>query len=283
MAPMVKINYRHYARQAHKRAEAELASNDDERLKYAALELRIAMESLAYERVLSYRSELPADKLKLWQPRKIMEVLLELDPTADKTSSLAIARQSSPGVPAEPFRSMGTDRVVSNKEIKKYYDKLGSYLHAPTVMQAEAGSTTHPDRIRERCRQIADIIGDALSSPVFNVNLRSSATMPCGRCGEQIVRRLPPGEVEVDAACPKCDAGYTIVQLEGNLVEWRAKQEELRCGDESCATHLFVWSDEIKPGSNWTCRACGGKNLIVLGLQFTAAEKGEAESEGDEE
>ncbi len=279
---MAKINYRHHARQAHQRADAEMASGDDERLKYAALELRIAMESLAYERVLSYRSELPADKLNVWQPRKIMEVLLELDPKADKTSSLAVARESSPGVRAEPFKSMGTDRVVSNKEIKKYYDKLGSYLHAPTVKQAESGDTTPPDRVRERCRQIADIIGEALASPVFNINIRNSATLPCERCGEQIVRRMPPGEDDVDAACPKCEAPYTIVQLEGNKVEWRPQQGELRCGDTSCATPVFTWRDEITAGAHWTCDECGGTNVIALGLQFTAAEKSEADSDASE-
>lgn len=41
-------DYREEARQQLARARAELASGDDERLKYAALELREAMESLTY-------------------------------------------------------------------------------------------------------------------------------------------------------------------------------------------------------------------------------------------
>ena len=43
-------DYRNDARRELASAKDELGSADDERLKYAALELRIAMESLTYDR-----------------------------------------------------------------------------------------------------------------------------------------------------------------------------------------------------------------------------------------
>ena len=265
---MAKLNYRHLARQALKRAEAELVSADDSRLTYAALELRVAMECLAYERVLLYKNELPPEKLGIWQPRKIMAVLLELDPSADKTCSLAVAIESSPGVRSEPFKSLGTDRVISNKEIKKYYDKLGSYLHAPTVRQATSDSTTSPDKVRSRCQEMAAIIGEALSSPVFNINIRSFATLPCERCGEEIVRRLKRDGEDADAKCPACGAGYSISQLEDDKVEWMPHQETIQCRGETCTAEIHAWMDELDKGAHWTCDECGGRNVVSLGIQF---------------
>jgi hypothetical protein len=63
------MNYRHESRQALKRACAALESNDDQDLKYAALELRMAMESLTYDRAKAYKDEFPPDEYETWQPR----------------------------------------------------------------------------------------------------------------------------------------------------------------------------------------------------------------------
>lgn len=60
---MSKHHYRSIARAARIRAKEELDSLDDNRLRYAALELRTAMEALVYERVLVYEAELPEQEL----------------------------------------------------------------------------------------------------------------------------------------------------------------------------------------------------------------------------
>ena len=45
------MNFRSIAKKAVKKAKEELASNDDERIKYAVLELRLAMEAITYDRM----------------------------------------------------------------------------------------------------------------------------------------------------------------------------------------------------------------------------------------
>ena len=91
-------DYRTDARRELARAKDELASADEERLKYAALELRMAMESLTYDRALAYNAEFPPCEYETWQPRKVMAILLEIDPNADKDSSLAFGIEPSRGV-----------------------------------------------------------------------------------------------------------------------------------------------------------------------------------------
>lgn len=61
-------NFRHLAREALARARAELASEASSRLKFAALELRMAIESVTYERALSYKDEIPPSEYRTWQP-----------------------------------------------------------------------------------------------------------------------------------------------------------------------------------------------------------------------
>ena len=44
------MQFRHEARQALARAKALLAQGDDQALRYAALELRLTLEAIAYDR-----------------------------------------------------------------------------------------------------------------------------------------------------------------------------------------------------------------------------------------
>ncbi|MFT8783380.1 hypothetical protein [Acetobacter syzygii] len=99
-------DYRNDARRELARAKDELASVADERLKYAALELRMAMESLTYDRALAYREEFPPAEYETWQPRKVMAILLEIDPNADQESSLAFGIEPSVGVTPDVMKSL---------------------------------------------------------------------------------------------------------------------------------------------------------------------------------
>src|SRR5687767_11114263 len=104
------MDYRHSAREHLRNAKVELGANLDDRLKYAALELRMAMECLTYDRALAYKDEFPPDEYETWQPSKVMSVLLEIDPTADKDCTMAIGVEEVPGVPASVMQLLGSEK-----------------------------------------------------------------------------------------------------------------------------------------------------------------------------
>src|SRR5689334_18183442 len=82
-------DFRHSARESLIRGKAELAANNPHRLRYAALELRDAMEALTYDRALAFKDDIPPEQYKTWQPRKLMAVLLDIDPLIGMTSTIA--------------------------------------------------------------------------------------------------------------------------------------------------------------------------------------------------
>lgn len=100
------MSYRSEARARLGAAKNELASRDDARLKYAALDLRMAMESLTYDRALAYKDEFPPKEYQTWQPKRVMLVLLEIDANADSDSALAIGEEPEYGVPAPVIGSV---------------------------------------------------------------------------------------------------------------------------------------------------------------------------------
>jgi hypothetical protein len=57
-ASSIKMNYRNEAKNALRRAKQEINNSDAYRLRYTALELRMALESLIYERAALYKEEL---------------------------------------------------------------------------------------------------------------------------------------------------------------------------------------------------------------------------------
>jgi hypothetical protein len=268
------MTYRNDARVAQKRARIELDSGDDRRIKYAALELREAMESLTYDRSAAYKEELPPIVYETWQPRKVMELLLEVDPSADKDSSLAFGLQETPGVAATVMRSLGSEKVLNLKQLKKHYDALGSFLHVPTLKQSLAGPIDHAKR-RERCEQISKYIEGVLASPIWNSTLGTFAEVECENCGETIRKRLPRGTEQLSAECFGCHATYTVTDAGPDKTYWQLNMVDVECANPNCCEVIHILHHEFKEGSTWTCKECGGRNLIALGVAFTPLMKSE--------
>lgn len=262
------MNYRLEAQSRLEAAKGELASGDDARLKYAALDLRMAMEALTYDRALAYKDEFPPDEYQTWQPRKIMAVLLEIDPTADADRSLAIGAEVEYGVPAPVMQSLGTDEVLNMATLRKHYDALGSYLHLPSIKQMKAGGSVDASRLRKRCEEIADEVDKSLSSPIFNITLGSFARFQCSRCERPIRKRLSHDTTEITAECFECRATYALSTLANGKVEIQAKRQELKCGGEGCAGVATMWDADTQPGRYWKCAMCGGRNVIALGQYY---------------
>jgi hypothetical protein len=265
------MNYRNLSREHLKSAKDELGTNLGHRLKYAALELRMAMEALTYDRALAYKDEFPPNEYKTWQPRKVMSVLLEIDPMADKDSSSAIGIQEQSGVPAPRMNSLGSEKVLSMKVLKDHYDALSSYLHVQSMKQVYAGATLDFDKFRVRCEEIANFVAQVLSSPIFNVTLGSFSNLKCAECESPIRKRIPRGQREVLAECYKCKATYTITDEGDGRVKWTPHQHEVVCANNNCQQKIVIWDHELEVGRKWQCKDCKGENTFVLAISHQEA------------
>lgn len=131
------IDYRSKARKYLKTANDFLATGDDDHLRYAALDLRHAVEALTYDRARAYKNELRPDESDTWQPKKLTAIILEIDPTADKDSTISFGIEETFGVPAPVMQVLGSEAVFNVGLLKKHCDALGNYLHVPTLKQMQ--------------------------------------------------------------------------------------------------------------------------------------------------
>jgi hypothetical protein len=101
------------ARECLTRAKALLEQNQVAAARHACLELRQAIEYLAHQQLEAYLDEVPDDAMRKWTPRDVIAQMLEVDPTADKSSTIAIGIEETPGEPSN-YMQLNRDGVAAS-------------------------------------------------------------------------------------------------------------------------------------------------------------------------
>ncbi len=267
---------RQEARKQLRRAKEQLALGDGPNLLYGALELRMAMESITYDRALAYKDELPPAEFDTWQPRKLLALLLEIDPLADTDSHLRIGLEPSPGEPPGEMHSLGTERVLNLRVLKRHYDALGSFLHVPSLKQREEHRTGNLPKLRARCEEVASFLTKVLASPVRNVTLGAFGEIECLECHQPVRKRMPQGVDVTRAECFQCSASYTVSRAGVGKVEFVPDHVHAWCANPACKERFTLWKREFKPGMGWTCSACSETNIVSLTVTCQASEPARA-------
>ncbi len=269
----MQYDFRSSARQALHRAQAELSANKDERLRYAALELRMCIEAITYDRAQTFIQELPPEEYKTWQPQKLLAVLVEIEPLAASSGSLRFRQESAPGEQERPWVNIGETRVFGLKDIQRNYHKLGNFLHFPTLGQMQAGGV-ELKKIREHCDAVSASLGYVLAAPIHNLDFKSLVTFECEECKNKVRKRIEPGAKEVEASCFECKAQYIIKSTEEKDKYLRGrKTRPVNCPTQGC-THQFECPvEKIQAGAKWTCPSCRKGYGFGLGIFATKPEQ----------
>ena len=258
--------YRAMTRSALKRAKSNIDANDDQRLHYAALDLRMGLEALAYELAQRLKDDIPPDGYGKWQPPNLIKMLVSIDPAIGRDSTLTILSECSRGGSTDAGARVGSETALSVEILNEHYHALGSYLHVPTINKLEVDQKHRHDRLRSRCEKVAAHIDSVLKSSVWNIDFKKTATTSCKRCHMTMVRRRNKNDEEQITRCWNCGARYQLKDRPGNKVEWIPDEVSFNCPNESCATPHFFWSDEVKVGAAWVCEDCGQKWVFAFGV-----------------
>ena len=262
----MKPNFRHRAREALEKAKLKMVTGDDDDLIDAALRLRMAMEALIYERAATYADELGPEQMKTWQPKHLMDRMLEVDPHADQSVTLSYGIEPSYGETPETMTLLGTDHVLKLETLKKHYNALGSYLHTPTIEQIEDNKHHNMQKLRARCEDIVVAIEQVLASRVWGTALSNSGTFNCVNCETVIKRRLSRTVEHRKIECWECGATYTMSHISDGKVHFDPRQLAVPCVVENCETENYIWENEVTPGLKWECHKCGILQKLDYGV-----------------
>lgn len=254
------------ARLALKKYDAKILTLHDDDLRDAALQLRMAMEALTYERAMTYADELGPDQMKTWQPKRLMERMLEVDPQADSAATLSFGVEPSYGKSPEKMTLLGTDNVLKLATLKKHYDALGSYLHTPTLSQLEKNKSHDMIKLQKRCEIISEAIKTVLSSKVWGSSMANRGEIECFVCDKPIRRRLLHGVDVRKVECWECQATYNMSRTNKDQVQFEPRQSGIPCIAPECDTVNYLWEKEFGVGLEWDCRDCGMKQKLAYGV-----------------
>ncbi|NAP06169.1 hypothetical protein B1F73_08355 [Pseudomonas syringae] len=120
------------------RAKELLKATDENSKRYAALELRFALENVVYRQMRQYGDVLPGKVLGMWKPDQMLKALISFDPINENGGELAFALRNGDELPADSdFKAIGSTKSIPWKDFRRYYNKLGSYLHSPVIKADE--------------------------------------------------------------------------------------------------------------------------------------------------
>lgn len=259
------------------RARKLVASGDSAELRYVCLELRFALERIAYQKLQLRLDKITIEEIGAWQPRRAMERLIELvDEHLAGDSVLKIARDGSDATANKhDFMTVGATKGINPRDIGRHWQKLGSFLHAK-VPKKKGDRPREPDEQALR-QYLGDVIVyiESVTSTRFDVHFSENVTFTCGKCNQSTVRNarlLKEGDV-VQCQNPNCSASFVTHKNEGNF---RFERYRLHFDCEACNGRNFVEAndllelerDQLQP---LTCVTCGAKYHAGWGLQLKPA------------
>lgn len=260
----MKYQYRNDARIALSRAKAEIASGESHRLRYAALELRMALEALTYDRAQMYQDELPPSECDIWQPGKLLKVLMEIEPLVNVSTVIRYKKEASATSPEGDWKELGDDTVIPMKVVNKYHNALGSSLHMSTMRQLENGQAFDAPSVKAKCDSVIAEIEKALASKV-QANFGDFGRFECMKCGAVVRKRLSVDTPSLVATCYGnhpgviCGAQYGLVMAADGHWGGAPMQSRFSCPASDCDHEFVVWQSEVKEQASWTCPKCSSE------------------------
>lgn len=260
--------------------------NDDtvQSLTYAALECRLTIEVLCYERVRMSFDYLPYNELKKWQPRDVMkQVVAEANELADQEIKISIATDASSEAPpqtAEDFQKLnyaelGTQSGLNLNKLGRLWNSLsGVALHVslPDEKHEEISPYGTERKIRKKIVETltefekinsGTIILGGSGAPTNEVH-----RFECVVCNTEIRKNISLLKERTIANCPapSCMESYLITKTENDLETLRLYESVTcqSCGDENQVPRRYVARFYFGQTLHVGCHNCSFDNEVVL-------------------
>jgi hypothetical protein len=242
-----------------RRAKQLFATGQPADLLYAALELRLCLEAMTYQKLESFEKHLPRSFLdRTWQPPQLLKAMAQFDRRADRSFTLAIGVESTPGAPVDPaaMKFLGEHKAFGLGWLRKNYNKLGSllHLHRKSLLPDES-------KLRADLEGIADEIENAQTGSILGSWIGELIHFECQLCKEQVTASRDFIEAEHRAIClnPACEAEYSA-GLEGDGASIGLRAGAFRC--TGCGEEIIVQTRHLASGFKAPCPACKRKHVI---------------------
>ncbi|MBU2871919.1 hypothetical protein [Colwellia sp. E2M01] len=247
-----------HKRDCFERAKELVERKETVALRYACLELRQCIESICYSKLKTYKKVVPESEFQEWLPKRVYEFLLEMEPTADQSYSVKIYSEDRNG-DRDKLILQDNHETLTLKEIKKIYNKLGYYLHTPTISKQNSylsASQKLQTTLEKFIKRIEPIV-----NTTFDMRLGKTVSFECEDCKHKIYHNADTLKVGKAIRCLKENCGMMYVceeEIDGKY-KFKPNQFVIDC---ECGESIFINYYKLKVPSHISCDKCKTKYNI---------------------
>jgi Zn finger protein HypA/HybF involved in hydrogenase expression len=254
------------------RIKALVDEDTDSSITYAALEARLALEKVCYDRLRQAHDYISHNQLRRWQPHAVVtQLMAEVDPYVAEDRRLMMSRDPAiPGVDpdADDYVEVGTEIGFNPKLIGEMWNALsGLALHVKLPANKNHRISDYGDRDRTR-KKIVQVVAELekLSKSTMSFSgFGKEVSFACA-CGETNRRRaaLLSNDQLIHCLNPDCKMTWKTL-LEGDEFTFESQSIPINC--EKCTDENHIPSryfSEMKPNQtgSFLCSVCQHKNFV---------------------
>jgi len=264
------------------RAKEAVARGTDTDVRYACLELRFCLEALTYKKLQEYSDRVPLELLRTWQPRTVMRALLEREPEAMQKHTTRIFQQEPDGARGALVFE-GRQVPLTLETVTEYYDRLGSYLHVPTVAKQRDPKALRIwyDKLRSSLNDLVTALEPVVAS-TFSGHIGEVFTFDCLVCNKPTIINAKVATARRIARCVHCEAEHRVRVHDDGTPEFSL--DTAACDCQQCGAVINVPVPNLKLGATFECKACGARHVIhshVWGCSLASAESSSEDTAHD--
>lgn len=252
------------------RIQALLDEDADQSVTYAALEARMALEKVCYDRLRQRHDYISHAQLKRWQPGGVVKTLMEqVDPQVTNTRTLKISKQPhQDGVEPEDhdFVEIGTEVGFNAKKISKLWQALAKQaLHVRLPEHKDDHIPDYGDKvaIRQKVEQVVEELQRLAGTTMTFSGIGEEVKFDCD-CGTLNRRRAELLKVGQSVYCinPECLASWKV-EKDGDHFRFAPEAlfvDCIHCPHKNRFHLRDVMSMEKNEIGRFLCDKCRGEN-----------------------
>lgn len=257
-----------------------MAQRTPESLTLAALRCRIAIELVCYDRLRNAHDYISADDLRRWQPRDIVNKLIQdVDPYIASSYTISISKtptlNNAPDVTLSDYDQMeyvelGRQAGFDTRKLGRIWNSLGSFLHArlPQSKEEELSTFSDSEIIERKLEESLALLRDIQQGTMLSSGFGKTVKFECN-CGSENRRRadLLTADQTINCINPEC-AERWIVRVDGDDIgfERRSIPVTCKCGEATQLTEKIVLELKRDQRLRFECRSCDAENIVIWKL-----------------
>lgn len=247
-----------------------LTDGSDRALTYAALECRLAIERICYDRLARAHDYVSHEEVRRWQPHHVIKLLEEdVDPHVASTYTLSISTQ--PAVEGEDLTKkdyvpVGTQQGFDGAFLAKLWHALSNTALHVSLPKSSA-ATVKPygnvkairNKVERALAELERIASGTMTSNGFGPGV--SFTCNCGTRVKRRAEQLPAGKV-IYCINPACTESFEV-ERDGDEINFvlRAVHVTCKCGLENRFPMAPLEKLKVRETAHSHC-ACGAETIF---------------------